>query len=66
MEKKLRKAIQHGKEAAKFKRVSRDKDKELKTVKQELGMYKQQNEELRIRTEELQRKLMAGGGAPGP
>ena len=40
MEKKLRKAISHGKESAKFKRLNREKDKENKTLKGELGMLK--------------------------
>jgi hypothetical protein len=40
MEKKLRKAISHGKEAAKFKRICRDKDKELKAIKTEIGLFK--------------------------
>jgi hypothetical protein len=40
LEKKLRKAISHGKENAKFKRLNRDKEKENKVLKGEIGMLK--------------------------
>jgi len=40
MEKKLRKAISHGKESAKLKRINREKDKENKVLKGEVGVLK--------------------------
>ena len=58
MEKKLRKAISHGKESAKFKRLNKEKDKENKNLKGEIGLLRAQNDELKVRVEEVQKKVL--------
>ncbi len=44
-------------ELGKFKKVIKDKEKESMRQKQEIGILKLQNEDLRIKNEELSRKL---------
>jgi hypothetical protein len=52
-EKKLKKSMHLSKEAGKIKKGLKEKDRECGKLKGEIGIMRQQNEEFRIRNEEL-------------
>ena len=61
LEKKAKKAGTASKETAKLKKDAREKNRELKALRQELGMTQQDRDELSMRFEEMRSQSKKSG-----